>query len=217
MTGAKTTARAIGHYVARVLSYGFSLKALAYLARFRNRLYWYSLSRRFAQVGEGCLIEYPAVTLGEQHIRLGDNFQSYARLRLEAYEKHLENSYCPEIIIGNNVSLNYDCHIACINRITMGNNVLIGSRVHITDHFHGEISPEALAIAPALRKLCSKGPVIIEDNVWIGEGVVVMPNVTIGRNAIVGANAVVTQDVPANCVVGGIPARVIKCLRTEDQ
>ena len=56
---------------------------------------------------------------------------------------------------------------------------------------------------------------IIEDNVWIGEGVVIMPNVRIGRNAIVGANAVVTKDVPADCVVGGIPARVIRFLTAE--
>jgi acetyltransferase-like isoleucine patch superfamily enzyme len=86
-----------------------------------------------------------------------------------------------------------------------------------TDHFHGEISLKALSLAPALRQLYSKGPVIIEDNVWIGEGAVIMPNVRIGKNAIVGANAVVTKDVPADCVVGGVPARVIRYLRTREQ
>jgi acetyltransferase-like isoleucine patch superfamily enzyme len=65
---------------------------------------------------------------------------------------------------------------------------------------------------PINRPLISKGPVIIEDNVWIGEGVCITPNVRIGKNAIVGANAVVTKDVPPNTVVAGVPARVIKLL-----
>ncbi|MNY78908.1 Galactoside O-acetyltransferase [compost metagenome] len=63
---------------------------------------------------------------------------------------------------------------------------------------------------PAKRRLYSKGPVIIEDNVWLGEGVVVLPGVTIGENSIVGANAVVTKSIPKNCVAGGNPARIIR-------
>lgn len=212
----KARIRAAGHILAITLSYAVNLRLLAYASRFRNRLYWASLSRLFGYVGEGAFIEYPAVTRGERHIRLGKNFQSYARLRLEAYDRHLGNEYEPAIVIGDNVSFNYDCHVACINRITIGNNVLVGSRVHITDHFHGQITRQALAQAPALRKLYSKGPVIIEDNVWIGEGAIIMPNVKVGRNAIVGANAVVTKDVPADSVVGGIPARLIKHLGTGD-
>ena len=58
----------------------------------------------------------------------------------------------------------------------------------------------------------SKGPVIIEDNVWIGEGVVILPNVRIGKSAIIGANSVVNADVPANAVIGGIPAKIIRQL-----
>ena len=53
-------------------------------------------------------------------------------------------------------------------------------------------------------------PVVIEDNVWIGGGAVVLPNVTIGRNAVVGAGAVVTRDVPANTIVVGNPAKVTR-------
>jgi acetyltransferase-like isoleucine patch superfamily enzyme len=58
----------------------------------------------------------------------------------------------------------------------------------------------------------SKGPVIIEDGVWIGEGACVLPGVRVGRFAIVGANAVVTRDVPPYTVVGGVPARPIRTL-----
>jgi acetyltransferase-like isoleucine patch superfamily enzyme len=127
----------------------------------------------------------------------------------------LGQAFNPRVVIGNGVAINYDCHIGCVNRIEIGNNVLIASKVHITDHSHGAVDKTALATPPARRTLISKGPVIIEDNVWIGEGAVVLAGVRIGRNSIIGANAVVTKDVPADCVAGGIPARVIKRLDAE--
>jgi len=208
----KEILRSVGHVLARILSHAIGLRLLTSAARFRNRVFWYALKRRFNQVGEASFIEYPVVTLGEKYITIGSDFYAYARLRLEAYDCHLGNAYHPRIIIGNSVSLNYDCHIACINQVVIGDNVLIGSKVHITDHSHGSISQEALATPPAQRALVSKGPVIVENNVWIGEGVVVLPGVRIGKNSIIGANAVVTKDIPPNCVAGGVPARVIRRL-----
>ena len=68
-------------------------------------------------------------------------------------------------------------------------------------------------ISPYCRPLISKGPVIIEDNVWIGEKVSIMPGVHIGFGAIIAANAVVTTDIPSYCVVGGIPAKIIKNMK----
>ena len=56
------------------------------------------------------------------------------------------------------------------------------------------------------------GPVIIEDGVWIGDKVTILPNVRIGKNAVIGANSVVTKDIPENCVAGGIPAKIIKTI-----
>lgn len=78
---------------------------------------------------------------------------------------------------------------------------MIASKVFITDHSHGEININSLTLPPSSRKIVSKGAVIIEDNVWIGEGVCILPNVTIGRNSIVGANSVVTNNIPENCVI----------------
>ncbi len=179
---------------------------------FRDRVYWHSLRKDFRAIGEDSFIEYPAVILGGKHISIGRNFRACARLRLEAFDKHLDNRYQPEITIGDNVSVNYDCHIGCVNRISIGNNVLLASRVFITDHMHGEITEDAIRTPPSQRKVTSRGPVVIEDNVWIGEGVAIMPDVRIGRDCIIGANAVVTKDVPPHCVAAGVPARVIRRL-----
>lgn len=89
----------------------------------------------------------------------------------------------------------------------------MGSNILITDHQHGFVNKDDFETPLVKRKLYSLGPVIIEDNVWIGENVSIMPNVTIGRGCIIGANAVVTKSFPAYSVIGGIPARIIKELK----
>jgi acetyltransferase-like isoleucine patch superfamily enzyme len=114
------------------------------------------------------------------------------------------------IRIGNNVVFNTDVHIGCINSITIGDNCLFGSRIYITDHDHGGTTIQDLELPPIKRELKSKGPVVIEENVYCGEGVVILSGVRIGKNAILGSNSVITSDVPENTVVAGIPARIIK-------
>jgi len=89
---------------------------------------------------------------------------------------------------------------------------LIASKVYIADHSHGDTSLANLSLPPVYRPLFSKGKVIIEDDVWIGEGAAILPGVVIGRGAIIGTNAVVTKDVDPYTVVGGVPARIIKKL-----
>ena len=100
--------------------------------------------------------------------------------------------------------------MGCINRIEIGNHVMIGSYVLITDHSRGEL--ERTNVPVAKRQLLTKGSVIIEDNVWIGEHACIMPGVTIGEGSIIGANAVVTHDVPPYSVAVGVPAKVVKQL-----
>lgn len=169
---------------------------------------------KFGSCGKNVYITWPIYTFNPHLINVGDWVIFYRRVRIEAFDHLAEyNSSKYKIEVGNGVSINWDCHIGAINKVKIGNGVLIGSKVLITDHQHGKINFEALKLPPEQRKLWSKGPVIIKDNVWIGEGVCVMPGVTIGENSIIGANSVVTKDIPANCVAAGVPAKVIKELR----
>jgi acetyltransferase-like isoleucine patch superfamily enzyme len=158
-------------------------------------------------LGKNCTVYNP------QYIEIGDDFMALERFRIEAWDSYQNQKFAPKIKIGNNVIFNTDIHIGCIDKIEIGNNCLFASRIYITDHHHGEPTLEMLQFAPKDRPLSSKGPVIIKDNVWVGEGVAIMPNVTVGENSIIATNAVVTKDVPPNCVVAGVPAKVIKIIK----
>ena len=130
------------------------------------------------------------------------------RCRFEVNGKHKGK----RLIIGENVNIGDDVSIRCADKIVIGNHVLMGSKVLIIDNSHGiytgekQDSPE---IPPNERALSMK-PIRIGDNVWIGEGAVIQQGVTIGAGSIIAANSVVTKDVPAQVIVGGIPAKVIK-------
>lgn len=115
------------------------------------------------------------------------------------------------IKFGDNITIADWTHIAAVDEVIISSGCLIGSKVMITDHYHGDTKKlqEMSASMPNMRPLISKGPVYIGENVWIGDGVVVLPNVTIGAGAIIGANSVVTRDIPAYSVAVGVPAKVI--------
>lgn len=195
-----------------VLSLVFTYKLNKYIRLLINRVQWYAYKRRFGSVGSNSSIEFPSLITNPQNIFIGDNFSALSRFRIETFSEYQGETFSPRIVIGDNVAFNNDCHLGCINRIEIGNNVLGASRIYISDHYHGSISTEGIKIVPVDRPLYSKGPVIIKDNVWIGEGVAIMPGVTIGCNSIIGANSVVTSDIPENCVAAGVPAKVLKNL-----
>lgn len=200
------------NFFLKILSVLITYKFLSNYRSLKHRINSYAVKRFIKRAGDNFYVQYPSYIKGGQYITVGDNFLSNERLRLEAYDNYLGMKYAPQITIGNNVTINYDCHIGCVNKLFIGNNVLIASKVFITDHSHGNTDAESIKQPPGLRVLKSKGAVIIHDNVWIGEGASILPNVTIGKNSIVGSSAVVTKDVPENVVVGGIPAKILKYL-----
>jgi lipopolysaccharide O-acetyltransferase len=143
-----------------------------------------------------------------------DRLSAGDRFRLDAIHTYLDGTtFTPSITIGDGVSFGTDVHIACNHRVVIGDHVLGGSHIYISDHDHGVYAGPAPHSRPdeppVARVLTSAGSVVIEDRVFIGEYVIILKNVTIGRGAVVAAGAVVTRDVPAASIVAGNPARVI--------
>ena len=135
------------------------------------------------------LIRFPFDIRGKKYIKYGKNFTTGTGCRIEAY-KFFSDS--PKLIIGN--------------------NVLIASKVYISDISHGNYSGENQSFPEEKaknRKIFSK-TVKICENVWIGENAIILPGVEIGKNSIIGAGSVVTKNVPENCIVAGNPAKIIK-------
>jgi acetyltransferase-like isoleucine patch superfamily enzyme len=115
--------------------------------------------------------------------------------------------YQPErLVIGDDVDIGEFTVLRASGGLTIGSRVLIAAHAVLTTRGHPENIPRFGRVTDAA--------IVVEDDVWIGAGAVILPGVTVGRGAIVGAGAVVTASVEPFTVVGGVPARVIK--RLED-
>ncbi|AKK71673.1 acetyltransferase [Chryseobacterium gallinarum] len=155
------------------------------------------------------LIRFPIDIRGRKYISVSKGFTTGVGCRIEAYPEDNKTT----LFFGENFQMNDYVHITAMEKVQIGNNVLFASKIYVSDCSHGsyagdnnDSSPDSI---PHERKLFSK-PVIIEDNVWLGEFVSVLPGVTIGKGTIVGANSLVSKSLPPYVIAVGIPAKPIK-------
>ncbi len=154
------------------------------------------------------LIRSPIVIRGKKYIDFGENITLGQRCRFEVLGKHKNKI----LKFGKNVNIGYDVRISCINKVQVGDEVLMGSKVLIIDNCHGTykgLYQDSPSIPPNKRNLSSK-EINIENNVWIGENSVIQMGVTIGFGSIIAANSVVTKNIPEKCIAAGSPAKIIK-------
>lgn len=164
----------------------------------RLRRAYYGL--RLGNCGRGLrLQQYVAITCPGS-IRVGDNCFFSSDTRIFATPSSL-------VQIGNNFSANCNVMINCrgSGRIVIGNDVLFGPNVVLRSNNHKYAQIDVLINDQGM----TDGEIIIGNDVWIAAGAIVLPNVHISDGAVVAAGAVVTRDVPAYTVVGGVPARKI--------
>lgn len=161
------------------------------------------------------LIRFPFDIRNRKLIQIGNGLTTGYGCRIEAHQINSDTNI--KIFMGEGIEINDYVHIASGEKIIFGNHVLIASKVFITDINHGIYSgsfQDNPFSIPNKRKL-STSPVIIEDNVWIGESVCIMPGVKIGKGSIIGALSVVTKNIPENSIAVGNPAKVIKIYNSE--
>jgi lipopolysaccharide O-acetyltransferase len=155
------------------------------------------------------LIRLPIDIRGRRHIDFGSGLTTGSNCRIEAYP----DSPKKVLFFGADTQINDFVHIAAKESIVLGDNVLIASKVFISDLNHGsykgdENDSSPLEV-PRFREE-SSDPVVIGDNVWIGESVMILPGVKIGRGSVIGAGSVVTKSIPEFSIAVGNPAKVVK-------
>ncbi|ELW89757.1 MULTISPECIES: transferase hexapeptide repeat protein [Acinetobacter] len=164
------------------------------------------------------LIRFPIDIRNKKNIDFGENLTTGIGCRIECFPEKVT----PKKLLrfGKNVQINDYVHITAANSVEIGNNVLMASKIYISDCTHGsyvgdcnDSSPMTL---PIERNLSVK-PVKIDDNVWLGEFVSVLPGVTIGKGTIVGANSVVSKSLPPYVIAVGSPAKPIKYYNFDTQ
>lgn len=120
----------------------------------------------------------------------------------------LYTDFGKNIKVGEGVFINACCHFQDHGGVEIGDNCQIGHNVVFATLNHG-LSPED-------RKTTYPSPIVLGKNVWVGSNSTILQGVVIGDNAVVAAGAVVAKDVPANTVVGGVPAKPIKRIDNDD-
>jgi acetyltransferase-like isoleucine patch superfamily enzyme len=171
----------------------YSANVLEHARLLRMLLWWY----RFDSFGTHCCIGRGLRIYGPVKIDLGERCALFENVVI---------SGCGRLRIGDRSSVGHDTVVICRERVEIGRDVMIAQFCYVTDVDH-EFD---VVDVPIKEQGLHIKPIIIGNDVWIGAHSIVLRGVRIGDGAVVGANSVVTRDVPANAIVAGSPARVIK-------
>jgi acetyltransferase-like isoleucine patch superfamily enzyme len=183
------------------------VKIKNWLRNKRAEIYTALLRRDFGRIGKDSVI-YPHLhTNDPSEIYLGDGVQIWNGSWLDTFKKYQGIEYQPRLEIGDGTYIGRNAHICACTQVTIGKNVVFADSVYVSDLLHGF---EDVNTPVMDQPLVCPGPVVIEDDVWLGERVCVMPNVTIGKHSVIGSNSVVTKDIPPYSVAVGSPAKIIK-------
>ena len=165
-------------------------------------------ARRFAAFGEGSTIAFPPGTVfGERYISVGAHVLIGANVTISAgFVPDLDLGDEPLVRIGDGVVLGRGSHVIGHRSIEIGADVYTGPNVYITDQNHGYSNPDV----PIGKQWPVEAPVRIGPGCWIGTNAVILPGTVLGRNVVVAAGSVVRGEFPDHCVVGGVPARMLR-------
>ena len=149
------------------------------------------------------------------HVTLQIGKQARIELGRWSWLGHGTKIRCHEgvVSIGAKTVMGQECTISAFQHVSIGRECVIADRVMLIDFDHGVVEVERPIRVQGIYKRDTR----VGNNVWIGYGACILRGVTVGDNAIIGTNAVVTKDVPANAVVGGVPARLIRMRRAPRQ
>lgn len=166
-------------------------------------------AERFGSFGEGSIMGFPtAVLYGERHMHIGTGTTINTWVTMAA-GYHPDQTGLPDAVltIGNNSVIGMRSGIVAHESITIGDDVWFGQEIYVTDANHGYSDPDT----PPGKQLGDHTPVVIGDGCWIGHGSVILAGVELGRHVVVAAGSVVRSSFPDHSVIGGVPARIIRC------
>jgi acetyltransferase-like isoleucine patch superfamily enzyme len=168
-----------------------------------------TLAKRYGHMGTGSSIAFPpGAVFGEQWVSIGNDTMIGPHVSLAAgmFGEYFPDDAFPIVSIGDRCAIGRGSTILGRARIEIGNDVMTGPHVYVTDHNH---TYDDLAV-PIGKQWFDDEPVSIGDGSWIGAGAIILPGAQIGRHVTVAGGAVVRGVVPDNSVVAGVPAKVVR-------
>lgn len=180
--------------------------------RLRALLLYLYTGARFKSVGRAAKVRGAAAISIGAGVSIGDFCW------IEAVRLYRGMHYEPRLTFHDRVAMSDFVHISCAQSITLGEDCLLGSKVYIGDHNHGNVRDleQIATVAPAARPLGDFDDISIGARTWIGDGAVILAGTALAPGSIVGANSVVKLKLDRPALLAGVPARVIRYFDEKD-